>query len=754
MGGRLLEVAIRPVRIAFLLGAKPSKRLINSVISVNSGLWGGIYNFVCPTDGNAVGDEYLELLRYQIPDCIVLCGRFGNRQNIVRQLKECVHPCFLQKRTGLKSMEEFGIGIEGIFDTKFMQSIRRGTFVQTAVVNPLVTSATLFDKAKFGIPANRIKKYIEDRADFISLTRYRKELERKDSDYDELIGVVEIGAENLQAYRIDDGRRSRLPQYRGFGRLYVVVGNEDRLEDVCYFWNMRAIWGVDRVIWIALTDLASFLSRRELGRAPMLTLTSAAGNHHEEIKDILRDHKVAHIRYSEPKAVLRSRAYSLWESELRTEHISTGEGEFVITASKPSSFELVYPQRYPRWVMDLRLIRDDTIGTEGFVLPNLTYLSDMVTPARADRLQPRIHGDILSLQITSARSDEYIRLRIPTDWEVIHAIFSYGDYSIRLSDQGNYMSRALALFGGLAKLSTLLRDPRCKVIFDEFLKHHRSLERVAKDDRYRRALTLDDMRKAVMGLGGRISPKRKENDFRFIDELLRELIALGAVHSGYVLDCSKCSLEDWYPLDEVAEHFRCRRCLANEIRPLSPLVSFRLNEALYQAYLNNFAVPVLVLDVLQRSTRTSFIFSPQVKLDERDLHSKEIDIVAICDGNLTLGEAKSTGKIKKEQIDCLESAALRVRANRVLLATTSRDSCKDVDCAQCSKHRDYADNAFTHGSPDNPRFWGTKERIHDLRGRLHGQGVEVVSICAQDILSGRMRRDRSGRIIIPTGQAQ
>lgn len=312
------------------------------------------------------------------------------------------------------------------------------------------------------------------------------------------------------------------------------------------------------------------------------------------------------------------------------------------------------------------------------------------------------------------------------------------------------MSRAISLFGSLPKLSALLRDVRATAIFDQFLKHHRTGEGIAEAVQYRRALTLDDMREAVINLLGHRSRKKKEESFEFIDQLLKELIRLGAMHSGYVLDCSHCNLEEWYPIDEVAETFRCRRCLAVEVRPPSPPIFFRLNEALYQAYANNFSVPTLVLDILHKFSNASFIYSPQIKLDSSDVHSPELDVVAICDGQLVMGEAKATDKIRKKQLDVLESAAIRVKAQRIVLGTTSRDSCRGIDCEGCSQNTNYADNAFSHGSTRDPHFWGTRERTMDLRQRRAKQGVQLISICTQDILSGAMLKDRSRRFYVPT----
>lgn len=754
MSRRLLEVAVRPVRLAFLLGTKPSNRLLNAVISVNSGLWGGIYNFICPSDGSALLDEYLQLLKCHTPDCILLCGRFIDKKNVIRQLQEHhIQPCFLYKAIALESIVRLGIGVEGIYDSRFLQSLRHGTLSYTGVVDPRLTPTNIFEKVMFGIPPPRLKKYIEDRVDIITLNRYKKELEREKSAFDELIGIIQITKENLESYRTVEGRRLVVPPYR-FGRIYFVVGNENNLKDACYFWNLRAILGVDRVRWVALNDLDFLLRKREVAHAPMLTLTSAPRAYRDEIRNTLKEVRAlkGRVLYSQAKGIFRLRANTVWQSEVRREHVATSNGEVVLPISRPSSFDLVYPKRYPRWVVDFRIVRDDVIGTEGFILPNRSYLFEMVTPGRSARLHPRIHGDILSIQVTSARTDEHIKLRIPTDWEIIRAIFAQSGYRICFSDQGNYMSRALSLFGGLDRLSSLLRDARATAILDGFMKHHRSGERTVEGSPYRRALTLEDMRKVVLNLTGPKSRKNKEKNIRFIDELLRELIGLDAIHSGYVLDCSKCKLEDWYPIDEVSEDFRCRRCLAKEIRPLSPAVSFRLNESFYQAYLHNFAVPTLVLDILQKFTNTSFAFAPQIKLNERDEHSPEIDVVALCDGNLIVGEAKSTDRIKKDQIHCLESTALAIKAQRIVLGTTNRDSCCDIDCTVCSKNSNYADNAFTHGTSQSPQFWGTKECIQDLRRRLSKDGIEVTSICAQDILLGTMQRNRPRRVFVPTKQ--
>ena len=756
MSGRLLEIAVRPVRVAFLIGKGPSNKLLNSVISVNSGMWGGIYNLLCPTNGSLVTDEYLQLLKRTNPDRIILCGRFNKQQDILRQLeKESICPCFLHKNIPVADFENLGIGIEGIFDTKFLQNWQRGVIMATAIVDPRQGKATVFDKTLFGIPPDRLKKYTEARVDLITVNRYKRESQRKETDYDELIGIVDVTGENLDKYGLRTGRRLTQTSYL-FTWPYFVIGKEDSLEDACYFWNVRATLGSKVVKWVEQGDLMSLITELQATIRPSanrrVTITSISADIRKAIEEAIKGLKMTDrsIRFANPKVIFRQTPNFKLKSEIRREHVTTSGDEFVIPVRRPSSFELVYPQKYQRWVMDLRIVRDKAIGTEGFILPGHSYLSEMMTPVRAARLQPRIFGEVLSLQVSSAPADEYIRLRIPSDWEVIQTIFSQAGYKICLSDQGKYMNRTLLLFGGLHRLSTLLRDDRATAILDEFLKHHHIEEQLVGE--YRRELTLDNMRNVTTNLLNRRTRKKKEECDQFVNNLLRELMEIGAAHSGYILDCAHCDLEEWYPIDDVGETFRCRRCLATQIRPPSPSIFFRLNEVLYQAYLNNFTVPTLVLDTLNNSSSGSYIFTPQIKLDATDINSPEIDIVAICDGTLTVGEAKSTNKINKKQLGGLESTALRIKAQHIVVATNSRQSCRDIDCNVCSRNAHYADNAFSHGSASDKQSWGTRERIGDLRNRLFKQGIRVTSICSEDISKRAFERNRRIRMSVPANR--
>jgi hypothetical protein len=424
--------------------------------------------------------------------------------------------------------------------------------------------------------------------------------------------------------------------------------------------------------------------------------------------------------------------------ERRIEHIITQDGDAVIAISPPRSFEVVYPRFEAHWVTNLRILRDRTLGTEGLILPNLSQFWGILTPQQRGTLRPRIETDKFSFQVTPRT--ERIRLQIPTNWDILKHVFKASFSNVGFSDQGRYMNRVLELFGGLTELHILLSDPRITYILDEFLKHHRTGQ-IPEDKSYRRALSLNHMYGVVSVRMGSLSRKKRDDNVAFINQTIEELIKNGAIHSGYVLDCSHCGLEEWYPIDEVTETYRCRRCLSTQPRPLSPLVHFRLNEALYQAYASNFLVPIQTLKVLMQSSRASFIFCPQIKLDVADVHSPELDIVAIQDGEITIGEATSKNKIQKTRVYNIGEIAQKIQARRVIFSTTNRKNCNNTNCDSCISERNYADNAFSQGSESRGE-WGTREFIRDLRTRLVQHDIQVACICAEDIEKDSFHRRR------------
>jgi len=440
----LLETNIRPVRIGFLLGSNPSKRLVGSVLKINTGLWGGIYNLVCPTDGRLIPDYLLSLLKVSNLDFIAFCGNFQQRARVFDQLNSSGLDADLLK-ISLDKLEKFGIGIEGTLNGWFTQMIQRVFVPRIGIVDTRKGEADLIDDFVFGVIPQRIKEYFEDRADFISVGRYHRERNKAGSEYDRLIGLLELSDRHIERIVRSLGRTRPLMYSLFLRRQRVIVfGDRNDLLDSCYFWNVRAIFGKDNVSWLPAEQAMAIVSDTKVSqrsgsaestRPIFLTCLSAtlATDIENGIKNLVQPKQ---YRYRQPGDILRRVPVVSFSADRKIEQLVAHDRIAVVSTSMPRAFIMEYPKT-PRWALDVRVLRDRSLGAEGLVLPNLPGIRRILTPNLGGSA-PSIRGDVFSFHV-SPRTQQ-VALRMPTDWEVLGAILQRHYPNVALSDQGRYMS--------------------------------------------------------------------------------------------------------------------------------------------------------------------------------------------------------------------------------------------------------------------------------------------------------------------------
>jgi hypothetical protein len=161
----------------------------------------------------------------------------------------------------------------------------------------------------------------------------------------------------------------------------------------------------------------------------------------------------------------------------------------------------------------------------------------------------------------------------------------------------------------------------------------------------------------------------------------------GILQRGLIFGCPRCHYVDFYRLDEVGPGFACSRCrnVSRTIKqalwrdPLEePKWYYDLDEVVYQMLENNGDVPLLALSTLTHG-KASALFLPEAEVEvkgrrgERDI---ELDMWAVIDGDVAIGEAKSTDFLEEtqtaEEDRCrrLAKVAAAVSADRFVLATS------------------------------------------------------------------------------------
>jgi hypothetical protein len=176
-------------------------------------------------------------------------------------------------------------------------------------------------------------------------------------------------------------------------------------------------------------------------------------------------------------------------------------------------------------------------------------------------------------------------------------------------------------------------------------------------------------------------------DERTAVELLDELTAADITYRGFVLLCVVCKHAEWYSLAELSDRFRCKRCGREQVirrqnwkHPAAPQVFYKLDEIVYQFLKSDGDVVALTLDYVSRHSKYAVSYSPEIQLrnDKQGLVG-EIDICAVWDGMLTIGEAKRRGELGSSEAEIrdilrkYDRLADLLHARRVLFSTTSSE---------------------------------------------------------------------------------
>jgi hypothetical protein len=261
------------------------------------------------------------------------------------------------------------------------------------------------------------------------------------------------------------------------------------------------------------------------------------------------------------------------------------------------------------------------------------------------------------------------QLRIPDASQVFASLLGT-EVRMEESSAGHYTHRSIDLWGDIDSLTGDLSSQNISDLLHAWLAVTPSSVDPGVFCSGRRCLSFDDA-VAVSRLAG-------EELRSVIDRYARRNI----VRRGLVLGCQRCSNADFYPLEDIGPGFQCSRCrqiddinLASWKMPLEPSWYYALDEVVYQLLKLDGRVPLLALAKLKKGSR-SFLYMPEVHLDGPNL-DMEIDLWAIVDGRIVLGEAKKGNEIepkaRAERQRCAELASVveRITADTFVLATAA-----------------------------------------------------------------------------------
>jgi hypothetical protein len=206
-------------------------------------------------------------------------------------------------------------------------------------------------------------------------------------------------------------------------------------------------------------------------------------------------------------------------------------------------------------------------------------------------------------------------------------------------------------------------------------------------------------------------------------EAIEILVQIGVLYRGYVLKCGICKDAAWFGLEEVSQTFKCKRCGSPQYitsenywyESFEPGLYYKLDEIVYQFIHHNGYVATLALDHLRVKCENSFLFTSDLELAKSgatlEEEKKELDILCIRDGIITLGEAKKENRLgagggnEVDEIRKYFYLAKEIGARALVFATFSE-------------------------------AW-SPETLNNVNKIITDRAIEVITLARQDLLNSR-----------------
>ncbi len=406
-------------------------------------------------------------------------------------------------------------------------------------------------------------------------------------------------------------------------------------------------------------------------------LDAGSGHAAGAIKSHGRVHESPRELFIHPRVVFNTDNFAI----PTTQQVLEGKAVGFFPTPKPKGFTTIVPYEH-RWITELRV--------EGLTYPRHPALGKWLVSHRMLGTQEARTGKqglcyfCPSTAYFGGDVDTILlrpELRVPQAEAVFQRLAESVGASCKLSDKGFFSLDVVRKMGGLEYAAALIREPRHFAVLEAYLADAKSHSTVGRylTSSSRRYLSLADVSTILGSAPEAVS-------------LIDVLVGSGLMRRGVVLKCKYCRTADWFAMADLADELDCKRCTRTQtigskqtLGQAEPVWYYQLDEIAYLGIRNDMRVPLLALDYLRRKA-TSFSYAGEFELSRPNepIPFIEIDLCCICDGTLTVGEAKATERIEgggKRERRCLakyREAATLLGARRFVLATSKAWSAETV----------------------------------------------------------------------------
>lgn len=350
-----------------------------------------------------------------------------------------------------------------------------------------------------------------------------------------------------------------------------------------------------------------------------------------------------------------------------------------VNTPKPKNFNYINPSTH-RWITSLEI--------DGYYPPSLPFLGQEIIKLRNSSYETRVAKDgiaYLSPNIGHFGEDidnNLVRpeLYLLPETEIFKQYFNYSGYSMELSDKGSYLKDTISRFGSLEEVAKFFRSEAKRQLFDLFL--------IDKKDSTDEVIYLDIEKRSYLSFEAIKDKLANEEE---AVNIIEDLISKDILSRGLIFQCSRCRLSAWYGIEAVSKTFKCNRCgldqtysIKNWKSPAEPGWYYHLAETVYLFYQSNSHITALSLDKLRQESKVAFHYICETDIINvlGENKKRELDILAISDGNIIIGECKNT-KPKTSDVTTYATllSKLTIEPSQFVIATTEDSVSQDVSNA-------------------------------------------------------------------------
>jgi hypothetical protein len=477
--------------------------------------------------------------------------------------------------------------------------------------------------------------------------------------------------------------------------VIIIVSDSFGIEEATLFWNLRA--SRQLVAWLSFIELEGSLDDvtawldSDYGGIYYTFVSSGSGSEIifsspidqlprlQRIVDEMKERRSTQFLEFLDWQVLPAEQLIVYEFE-RPYSIY----ERVIVSHQDSKCTLI-----PRLPQDL--------GTGNYAItlewdelmlpPSKKLIDELVSPSTTIAFSPRNIVTMPTFRCTKSRyisiqtSDTSpIQFNKPAPDQTIELLLTGADFSrLERSSAGRYHVNFVERAGGLEQASIYLATSPYRDLFDLLSDNTNNNKRgwILEHPSKRRTLHHLDLCEVLK----KPIPSNTQSYFdKSADELpleASELITKGLLERGFLLRCSFCSFNSWYPIESITNEFRCARCSQVQMYRSNPMWLYKLPEVVFQGLEgDNMHVPLLALNYLNSTRSKHFSWRPDSNIywqNDQGEVSKNIDILCLRDGKLYIGEAKSSDSITADQFAFYEELASQAPVDGVVFATSAAD---------------------------------------------------------------------------------